>query len=116
MIDLNRLETLPPPYEIYEFQAQVPARFAVREWKIGRMNITPRFVGSPGEKAVEAIRLFVEPTTKPHYPPYYDITARRLVHQLAGLLVSGIPPGGLLEIMRDVPGPKAHFSVRWVFL
>ena len=78
------------------------------------MTITPRWPGAPPSKEIIAIRIYVDPATKPYYPPYYDITPSRLVHQLAGMLTKGIPEGMWLRIHRDVPGPKAHFSVSWV--
>lgn len=113
-MDVSRLEALEPPYEIYEFPPAVPVRFVITTYKIGKMKIQPRFPGSPAEKEIEAIRLFVNPVTKPYFPPYYDLTPRRVVHQLAGMLVQGIPPGAQLEITRDIAGPQAHFSIRWV--
>jgi hypothetical protein len=105
---------LDPPYEIFEFQPARPARFIVTGFKVGRIRISPRWPGAPPEKEVVAVRLFIDPKTKPTYPPYWDITPSRLVHQLAGMLAAGIPAGMALEIERDIPGPKAHFSVRWV--
>ena len=112
-----RLEELPwlePPYEIFEFEPQKPATFVVTDYKIGKIRIHPRWPGAPPEKVVIAIRLYVDPKTKPTFPPYWDITPSRLVYQLAGMLVRGIPKGYALRITRDVPGPKAHFSVEWV--
>jgi len=114
MIEIEKLPELPPPYEIYEFQPCQPAYFKVVEFKIGRMTIQPRFPGAPPTKTIAAIRLYVDPKTKKFYPPWYDITPSRLVYQLAGMLTQGIPQGMWLRIHRDVPGPKAHFSVSWV--
>lgn len=114
MIEVEKLPPLEPPYEIYEFEPCTPAYFKVTEFKIGRMTISPRFPGAPPTKVIEAIRLYVDPETKKYYPPWWDITPRRLVYQLAGMLVSGIPSNMWLKIHRDIPGPKAHFSVEWV--
>lgn len=114
MIEIEKLQELPPPYEIFEFQPCQPAYFKITSYKIGKMTISPRFPGAPPVKTIVAVRLYVDPTTKPYYPHYWDITPSRLVHQLAGLLTQRIPEGMWLRIHRDIPGPKAHFSVSWV--
>jgi len=114
MINIKKLPELPGPYEIYEFEPGRPAYFKVVDYKIGRMTISPRWPGAPPLKEIEAIRLYVDPKTKEYYPPYWDITPRRLVYQLAGMLTKGIPKDMWLKIVRDIPGPKAHFSVSWV--
>jgi len=113
-IIVEELTELPPPYEIWEFVPCEPTRFKVVAWELGRITIVPRWPGAPPEKVVAAIRLHVDPETKPYFPHYWDVTPARLVHQLAPLLAAGIPPHYWLEIHRDIPGPKAHFSVRWV--
>jgi len=113
-LNLEALEWLSPPYEIFEFEPCRPATFYVTAYKIGKMNISPRWAGAPTAKTIIAVRLYVKPETKPTYPPYYDVTPSRLVHQLAGMLVHGIPEGKALRIHRDIPGPKAHFTVQWV--
>jgi len=114
MIDVEKLPVLEPPYEIYEFEPCTPAYFKVVDFKIGRITIHPRFPGAPEVKIVECVRLYVDPETKKYYPPWWDITPRRLVYQLAGMLTRGIPENMWLKIHRDIPGPKAHFSVEWV--
>jgi len=114
MIEIERVPPLDPPYEIYEFEPARPAYFKVVKYQVGRMTISPRFPGAPPTKEVLAVRLYVDPETKPYYPPYYDITPSRLVHQLAGMLAAGIPDGQWLQITRDIPGPRAHFGVAWV--
>jgi len=114
MIEIEKLSELPPPYEIFEFVPCQPAYFKLTDFKIGKMTISPRFPGAPPTKTVAAIRLYVDPETKPYYPPYWDITPSRLVHQLAGMLATRLPRDMYLRIHRDIPGPKAHFSVSWV--
>jgi len=113
-LNLEAVEWLTPPYEIFEFQPCQPAVFHVVGYKIGKIRIAPRWPGAPPQKLVLAIRLYVTPESKPMFPHYWDITPARLVHQLAAMLVRGIPPGMRLRIHRDIPGPKAHFSVEWV--
>jgi len=111
---LEELKELPPPYEIFEFEPCTPAYFKVVDYEIGKITIHPRWPGAPPAKTVIAVRLHVDPETKPFYPHYWDITPSRLVYQLAGMLIKGIPKGKVLKIHRDIPGPKAHFSVEWV--
>lgn len=113
-LDLTKLPKLPPPYEIYEFKPCQPAYFKVVDYRIGTMEISPRWPGAPPIKKIVAIRLYVDPSTKRYFPPYYDITPSRLVYFLAGFLARGIPKGMWLKIHRDVPGPAAHFEVAWV--
>jgi len=112
-LDFEAVPWLEPPYEIFEFRPCEWAAFHVTAYKIGKMNIAPRWPGAPSTKTVLAIRLFVKPETKPAYPYYWDITPSRLVAQLSAMLTRGIPPNMYLRIHRDVAGPKAHFTVEW---
>lgn len=114
MIDESNLRPLPPPYEIFEFIPQQPVRFDVVKWEIGTMMIKPRYTATSEMKKIIAIRLHVTPESKPYFPHYWDLTPTRLVYQLAGLLPQGIPEGYVIQITRDIPGPKAHFSVEFV--
>jgi hypothetical protein len=114
MIRIEELKELPPPYEIFEFKPCEPKRFRVVRFEFGRMTISPRWPGAPSEKVVLACRIHVDPKTKPTFPPYWDVTPARLVHQLLALSRAPIPEGMELEIHRDISGPAAHFSVRWV--
>lgn len=114
MMNLEGVEELTPPFEIFEFRPGVPATFEITAFKIGRMRIAPRWPGAPALKDILAVRIYVKPETKPAFPYYYDITPSRLVHQLAAMLTAGIPSGKKLRITRDVAGPKAHFTIEWV--
>jgi len=114
MIDIEKLKILPPPYEIYEFVPCQPAYFKIVEVELGRMTITPKFPGAPPRKEILAIRLHVDPRTKPFFPHYWDITPARLVYQLAAMLLPTFPAELWLRIHRDITGPKANFSVGWV--
>jgi len=114
MIEIEKLKELLPPYEIFEFVPCQPVFFKITDFEIGRMNISPKWPGAPATKTIVAIRLHIDPTIKPYYPHYWDITPSRLVHQLAGMLVPRFPKAMWLRVHRDIPGPKAHFSVSWV--
>jgi len=114
MIEIEKLKPLTPPYEIFEFVPCQPAYFKIVDFEIGRISIKPRWPGAPPTKEIIAIRLHVDPATKPYFPQYWDITPSRLVHQLAAMLVQGVPKNMWLKIHRDIPGPRAHFSVQWV--
>jgi len=111
---VDQLEPLDPPYEIVDFEPGRPYIFKIIDWKIGRITIVPRYPGAPPTKTIAAIRLYAAPGGKETFPPYWDITPSRLVYQLAVILTQGIPEGMALEVVRDEPGPKAHFQVRWV--
>lgn len=114
MRPIEDLPILEAPYEIYEFQPNIPAFFKVSNWRMGKMTIIPRWAGAPPTKIIEAVRIYVDEETKPFYPPYYDITPRRLVSQLSGMMKQPIPRNMWLKILRDVPGPRAHFSASWI--
>jgi len=111
---LKELDYLPGPYEILETMPCVTYKMLVLKWEIGKIDISPRWVGAPPIKTVHTIRVYTTPEWKPTFPHYWDITPRRLVAALYALFKTRIPPDKVLEIHRDVAGPKAHFSVRWV--
>jgi hypothetical protein len=108
------LEPLPPPYEILELQPGVPVDLEIVAYRIGRITIKPRFPGAPPEKTVAAVRVFLTERCKPTFPHYYDITSARLVAQLIPILLGGLWRTHIIRIVRDAPGPKAHFSVQLI--
>jgi len=108
------LEPLPPPYEILELEPGVPVDLEVTGYRIGRITIKPRFPGAPPEKTVAAVRVYLTERCKPTFPHYYDITPQRLVAQLIPILLAGYWRTHIIRIVRDVPGPKAHFSVQLI--
>ena len=110
----EKLPPLSPPYEILETKPCTPVRMKVVKWEIGQMKIKPRWVGAPPEKVIVAIRIHTTPEWKPYWPYYWDLTPARLVGQIYEMLRAGIPEDMVLEIHRDMPGPSAHFAVRWV--
>ena len=111
---IEEMSELTDPHEILELEPCKPVRLRVIRFELGKIRISPRWPGAPPEKEIAGCRAHLDPATKPAFPHYYDITPSRLVHQLATLAITPIPPGMELEIHRDVPGPKAHYSVRWV--
>jgi len=108
------LEWLPGPYEVVEFQPNRPFVFRPVGWKIGKMVIMPKWPGAPPKKEIVAVRVFVTEDQKKTFPYYWDITPSRLVAQLASLLTRGVPEGYTIKIVRDIPGPSAHFTVELV--
>jgi len=112
--DLEKLEELPPPYEILELAPKTPVVLEVTSYKIGKMKISPRYPGAPPEKEVAAVRIYLTEKSKPTFPHYYDVTSTRLVAQLVPILVAGQWKSFNIQIERDIPGPKAHFSVSLV--
>jgi len=111
---LVKLPDLPPPYEILDTEPCRTYRMKVVRWEIGKLIIHPRWIGAPPEKLIHVIRVYTTEVYKGTWPYYWEITPRRLVSQLYTMFRAGIPEGMVLEIHRDVAGPKAHFSVRWV--
>ena len=111
---IEEMRELTAPYEILELEPCKSVRLRVVRFELGKIRISPRWPGAPAEKEVVGCRVHIDPGTKPAFPFYFDLTPSRLVHQLAALAVAPTPAGMELEIHRDVPGPKAHYSVRWV--
>jgi len=111
---LRTLPELPSPIEILETEPCKDYYIKVVKWEIGRLIIRPRWLGAPPQKEVVCIRIWTTEKYKPTWPPYWDITPARLVSQLYALLREGIPEGYVLKIHRDIPGPKAHFSISLV--
>ena len=114
IIEIEKLEELPAPHEILEIKPGEPVRFKVVDWKLGKIVIVPRWPGAPPKKTIPCIRVYTTPKYKPTFPHYWDITPTRLVYQLGGLLTKGVEPGYLVEVTRDIPGPRAHFTVKLV--
>lgn len=111
---VEELPPLEPPYEILELTPGRPVRMRVLDWKMGRMTIVPRYPGAPPQKTIVAIRIYTDEASKPTFPHYWDITSSRLVYQLAPMLRRPLPEKAAIEITRDIPGPRAHYAVRWV--
>ena len=110
----ENLDWLQPPFEIVDFVPGKPYYFYISSWKLGKLEITPQYPGAPERKIIAAIRLYAQPGAKKAFPYYWDITPSRLVYQLATMLMQGIKEKMMIKVVRDIPGPKAHFEVQWV--
>jgi len=110
--DLSKLKTLPPPYEILELVPCEPVIIKVLDYQIGKITIHPRWPGAPPAKEVLCVRIFTDKQTKPTFPHYWDITPKRLTYQLINILIQEKLTGKYLKIHRDIPGPKAHYSIQ----
>jgi len=78
----------------------------------GEVIIHPRWPGAPPEKRILAMRIHVDPPTKPYFPYYFDVTSRRLVAMLGPLMERVIAEGAWLVITKHGVAPKAWFEVR----
>ena len=97
------------PYEIYEWKDGETKEFTVLRWEEGLLEIVPRDGRPP--KEITVLRIHIPPAEKETYPPYWDLTSARLVHQLLGML----PPGGIgplkVKVTAIGSAPRTHFSV-----
>lgn len=103
------MSPLESPMEIYEWSAGETHEFTILRWEEGTHTINPRDGRPP--KEITVLRIHVPPEEKPDYPPWWDLTSARLVHQLLGML----PPGGIggmkISVTAIGSAPRTHFSV-----
>jgi len=84
---------LDPPYEILELADGESWTGRILSWEQGDVVIHPRYPGAPEEKRIRALRIHVDPTSKPTLPHYWDITS--------GTLIAGLMPYVQLPAIAD---------------
>ncbi len=103
------MSPLESPMEIYEWEADETQEFTILRWEEGLHTIHPRDGRPP--KDITVLRIHVPEEEKGTYPPWWDLTSARLVHQLLGML----PPGGMgpfkIRVTAIGSAPRTHFSV-----
>jgi len=80
-------------------------------YELGEIIIRPRWPGAPPEKVVLAMRIHVDPETKPYFPYYFDFTSRRGVAMLQPMIDRIIVEGLWLHICKRGVAPKAWFEI-----
>jgi len=106
------VQVLPGPYEILELLNGETIFIKPIAKEYGKVIIRPRWPGAPPEKEVLALRVFVDPETKPFFPYYFDLTSRRLVALLGPIIDRIIGEGVWLRITKRGTAPKAWFEVQ----
>lgn len=105
----ERVTTLPGPYEIFEIQDRESMLFQVVRFEEGEITINPK--GQPAGKVVEAMRIYVTPTSKPAGVPYWDITSKLLRAQLRPFLQDPVQSKRLFKVTAHGVPPTKRFSV-----
>lgn len=100
------------PFEILELGDGGSLLTTVEKFEEGTMMIHPRDGRPP--KVIEALRIWVPGTTKPIFPPYYDLTSQTLIAQLRPLLPTLIGSPRQVKITKNGVAPKARFTVEVV--
>ena len=80
------MTVLPGPYELLELADKAALELLITGYQKGEVVIHPRYAGAPAEKTITAMRIFVDPATKPMGPSWWDITSQTLIAQLEPLI------------------------------
>ena len=107
--DINTLEPLPGPFEIFELGNGNTRDLLITGWRLGRMTIHPRTTGLT--KDIIALRVNVPEEIKALFPDYYDITSQTLIAQLLPILEAGEFEGKSFRITKYGSGPAARFAL-----
>jgi len=76
------MAVLPGPYELLELADKQSLELVITGYVKGEVVIHPRYAGAPAEKTITAMRVYVDPATKPLGPAWWDITSQTLIAQL----------------------------------
>jgi len=105
------VKRLEPPYEILELRDGEVIWIKPISYQYGEIIIHPRYPGAPPEKVVLAMRIHVEPATKPFFPYYFDVTSRRAVAMLSAIIERAIGEGVWIVVRKHGFAPKAWFTI-----
>jgi hypothetical protein len=107
--ELEKTEALTGPYEILELLDKQVVALQPLRFQLGKALINPR--DGRAAKVIHVLRLWVDKTSKPTLPDYWDITAAHLIAGMIGHLESG---GGLkksYKITKYGSGARARFTL-----
>lgn len=74
------------PFELLDLRDGQQLELRVTGLLTGEVEIHPRYVGAPASKIIKAMRVSVDPATKPMGPAWWDITSQTLIAQLEPLI------------------------------
>jgi hypothetical protein len=106
---MEELQFLEGPYEIFELGDGGKYTFRPTKWKLGWMEIHPRWLPKP--KRIKALRIWIPEEYKPLFPDYWDVTAQTLIAQLVPILERPDFTELLITVTKYGVAPKARFKV-----
>jgi len=106
---LDKLPTLPEPFELLELADTTTAEIAPIGFTLGKGMIRPRDGRAPHE--IPILRITVAPEDKPTVPRWWDVSSKTLIAGLLGYLQA--PSGGPWRFLITKYGtaPTARFSI-----
>jgi len=99
------------PYEVFELQDKQSMELVITGYTKGEVVIHPRYAGAPAEKTVMAMRVFVDPGTKPTGPPWWDLTSQTLIAQLEPFLANVAKAPRRVRLVAHGVAPSKRYSV-----
>jgi hypothetical protein len=73
---------LDPPYDILDMADGQSMTLRITAFKLGEVEIHPKYPGAPTSKIVRALRVWIPHEIRPEGMPYLDITSQTLIAQL----------------------------------
>jgi hypothetical protein len=102
------------PYEVFELSDKQSAELVITGYTKGEVEIHPRYAGAPERKVVTAMRVFVDPATKPTGPAWWDITSQTLIAQLEPFLAGVAKAPRRVKLVAHGVAPSKRYSVELV--
>jgi len=102
---------LPGPYELLELVDKAALELLITGYQKGEVVIHPRYAGAPASKTITAMRVYVDPTTKPMGPAWWDITSQTLIAQLEPFLKGITAAPRRFKLVAHGIAPAKRYSV-----
>ena len=109
MEPLEKLSTLPEPYEVLDMLPGEIQELTIEGWEMGKIFIRPAY--APEGKWIPGLRVLVPKETKPAGLPYFDITSKTLQTQLLSALGPVIVTPRRVRITKYGRAPHARFML-----
>lgn len=104
-----RLRQLAPARRTMKARSPADWRFRVIRWEMSEQTIYPRDL--PAGKVVPNLRVYIHPDDPNEGAPYWDITSKRVIAMLEGLLPHIAGTGAYVRIRKDGDGRTSQFSI-----
>lgn len=102
---------LEEPMEMLELDDGQTIHLQVVKWGKGTTTIVTD--EAPGGKEIPVMRVWVVEGTKEWFPPWWDITSKRVMPQLEGIFKFITGPPWHVSITKFGVKPRARFTVHW---
>jgi hypothetical protein len=103
---------LPGPYELLDLRDGQTLELRATGILTGEVEIHPRYVGAPASKIIKALRVSVDPATKPMGPAWWDITSQTLIAQLEPLIRTASKDKPIkVKLLAQGVAPAKRYSV-----